>query len=72
MRGFLFAFGLLFGFIAAPLASAGSRVGETVTEMAGCCRICTTGKACGNSCISRPLACHEPPRCATSASDCVA
>jgi hypothetical protein len=29
-----------------------------------CCKICTTGKACGNSCISRSYTCHQPPGCA--------
>lgn len=29
-----------------------------------CCKICTTGKACGNSCISRSKQCHQPPGCA--------
>jgi hypothetical protein len=29
-----------------------------------CCKICTTGKACGNSCISRRYTCHQPPGCA--------
>src|SRR5207237_10469684 len=23
-----------------------------------CCRLCTTGQACGNSCIARNLTCH--------------
>lgn len=30
----------------------------------GCCRVCTTGQPCGNSCISRSLTCHQPPGCA--------
>jgi hypothetical protein len=29
-----------------------------------CCKICTTGKACGNSCISQDKQCHQPPGCA--------
>lgn len=29
-----------------------------------CCKICTIGKACGNSCISRSKQCHKPPGCA--------
>lgn len=29
-----------------------------------CCRICTTGKACGNSCISRYKNCTKAPGCA--------
>lgn len=30
----------------------------------GCCKVCTTGQACGNSCISRSKQCHQPPGCA--------
>lgn len=30
----------------------------------GCCKICTTGKACGDSCISRNYTCHKGPGCA--------
>jgi hypothetical protein len=29
-----------------------------------CCRVCTKGKACGDSCIQRRLTCHKPPGCA--------
>lgn len=29
-----------------------------------CCRICSKGKACGNSCIARDKNCHQPPGCA--------
>jgi hypothetical protein len=29
-----------------------------------CCKICTKGKACGNSCINRNYQCHQPPGCA--------
>lgn len=29
-----------------------------------CCKICTKGKACGNTCISRSYQCHQPPGCA--------
>jgi hypothetical protein len=29
-----------------------------------CCKTCSKGKACGNSCISRRLTCHKPPGCA--------
>lgn len=32
-----------------------------------CCKVCTTGKACGNSCISRSYTCHQPPGCACNA-----
>jgi hypothetical protein len=29
-----------------------------------CCKVCTTGKACGNSCISRSKTCHKIGGCA--------
>ncbi len=29
-----------------------------------CCKICTKGKACGNTCISRSYTCHVGPGCA--------
>lgn len=29
-----------------------------------CCKVCTTGKACGNSCIAANKTCHQPPGCA--------
>jgi hypothetical protein len=29
-----------------------------------CCKVCTTGKACGDSCISRSYTCHKAPGCA--------
>lgn len=29
-----------------------------------CCKVCKTGKACGNSCISRSYTCHKVPGCA--------
>ena len=39
------------------------RVQPTPTRRA-CCRICRTGKACGDSCISRSYTCRQPPGCA--------
>ena len=30
----------------------------------GCCKICSKGKACGNSCISRSKRCHKGRGCA--------
>jgi hypothetical protein len=29
-----------------------------------CCEVCRIGKACGNSCIARDKACHQPSGCA--------
>ena len=36
---------------------------ESAEPMA-CCRICTQGKACGNSCIARDKICHQGAGCA--------
>src|SRR5882762_1670909 len=32
-----------------------------------CCRVCTRGKACGNSCINRAYQCRQPAGCACDA-----
>jgi beta-lactamase superfamily II metal-dependent hydrolase len=32
-----------------------------------CCKYCTTGKACGDGCISRSYTCHKPLGCACNA-----
>jgi len=29
-----------------------------------CCKVCSKGKACGDSCISRSYTCHKAPGCA--------
>ena len=31
---------------------------------AACCKVCTKGKACGNSCIAQDKNCQQPPGCA--------
>ena len=30
----------------------------------GCCKHCTSGQPCGDSCISSSYTCHQPPGCA--------
>lgn len=35
-----------------------------IAGQSGCCKVCTTGKACGNSCIARDKNCHQPRGCA--------
>lgn len=35
-----------------------------VVVNASCCRMCSKGKACGNSCISRDKQCHKGVGCA--------
>lgn len=36
-------------------------------QQRNCCRVCTRGKACGNSCINRAYQCRQPPGCACDA-----
>ncbi|MDP3940211.1 MAG: ComEC/Rec2 family competence protein [Deltaproteobacteria bacterium] len=44
------------------------RAGAAAAQPArACCRICTRGKACGNSCINRAYQCRRPPGCACDA-----
>lgn len=33
-------------------------------SQAACCRVCTVGKPCGDSCIARNKTCHKGPGCA--------
>ncbi|MCH4810040.1 hypothetical protein [Vreelandella neptunia] len=37
---------------------------ELFLAQGGCCKTCSKGKACGNSCISRNYTCHQPKGCA--------
>ncbi len=43
-------------------ATAATVANELVA--AACCKLCSKGKACGDSCISRAKTCHKPPGCA--------
>lgn len=52
------------------LARSQSAIGTACASPARarpCCRVCSTGKACGNSCISRRYTCRRPPGCACNA-----
>lgn len=35
-----------------------------IRSTGSCCRVCTTGKPCGNTCINRNHNCNSPPGCA--------
>ncbi len=39
------------------------------TPASKCCKICSKGKACGNSCISANYNCHQPKGCACNSVD---
>lgn len=49
---------------AATLALGPSSLDACAVGAGGCCRICSTGKACGNSCIARSKTCHKGKGCA--------
>lgn len=42
---------------------AGAGTAEALKQPV-CCKVCTKGKACGNTCIARDKICHQPPGCA--------
>jgi hypothetical protein len=37
---------------------------RSISHAAACCKICTVGKACGDTCISRDKECHVGSGCA--------
>jgi len=47
-------------------AASGMSSGDFAPEndSASCCRVCTKGKACGDSCIARWKSCLKEPGCA--------
>ena len=48
-----------------PTSSTGPPPGNPPpTTPSRCCRVCTQGKACGNTCISVNFQCRTPPGCA--------
>jgi endonuclease YncB( thermonuclease family) len=60
---------------AAPAASLTPRTApppgtsRSCTPRSQCCKVCSGGKACGNSCISRSYNCHKGRGCACNASE---
>lgn len=53
--------------VATPAPPA-TRVAPSRPPARRCCRVCTRGKACGNSCINRSYTCRQPPGCACNGS----
>ena len=39
------------------------------TPRTACCRVCSQGKACGDSCINRHFNCHQSSGCACDEAD---
>jgi endonuclease YncB( thermonuclease family) len=51
-------------FTAVELCEASTALGTIAVEANACCKVCTTGKACGDSCISRSKSCNKGRGCA--------
>jgi hypothetical protein len=45
-------------------ASLGITQSMSAPAAQSCCKICSRGKACGNTCIARDKVCHVGPGCA--------
>ncbi|HEX2864525.1 MAG TPA: hypothetical protein VHN99_08140 [Deinococcales bacterium] len=53
--------------LALLLAACAPVVTGPSTPSTGCCRVCTVGKPCGDTCIAAGKTCHTPGGCACSA-----
>jgi hypothetical protein len=42
---------------------------QACVPRAECCKVCSRGKACGNSCINRDYQCHQGRGCACDADE---
>lgn len=49
---------------AAPVSNPRPDTARAPAPRRACCRVCRTGKACGNSCIARNKTCRQPTGCA--------
>ena len=61
--------GLAFALAAATLALGPASLssclaGPAAAARYGCCKVCSKGKACGDSCIARWKTCHKGRGCA--------
>lgn len=49
---------------AAFMQSFGLEPSSATASTQACCKVCTKGKACGDTCIAREKTCRTPPGCA--------
>lgn len=47
-----------------PRALFSTPINSTTPSPRSCCRVCSAGKPCGNSCIARNKTCRQPAGCA--------
>jgi hypothetical protein len=48
----------------APIPAVVNIPQANTTNNTSCCKHCSKGKACGDSCISKSYTCSKPPGCA--------
>lgn len=53
--------------IVAALLAVGPISADPCVAAGTCCKICTKGKACGDTCIAANKKCHQPKGCACDA-----
>ena len=53
--------------VSAPPPQGGEQASRSCIPATQCCKICSKGKACGNSCISRRYTCRKGRGCACDA-----
>ena len=46
------------------LASCEEQCNKSTASRPGCCKVCTTGKPCGDTCIDDDKVCHQTTGCA--------
>lgn len=47
-----------------PASLSPCLIGTAAAQAYACCKMCSKGKACGNSCIARWKTCHKGKGCA--------
>jgi hypothetical protein len=55
--------------VVSPAADKSPAAPKTCTPRAQCCKVCSKGQACGNSCISASYTCHKGRGCSCNASE---
>jgi hypothetical protein len=61
-RALLIAAAATFGLGPASLSTC--LIGNAAARGLACCKVCSAGKACGDSCIARDKTCHKGKGCA--------
>ncbi len=64
MRIRLRRFGILVVLVIPLVLGGGSTARSDSASPSGCCKVCTEGKACGDTCIARDKTCEVGPGCA--------